>query len=213
MLGVIAGLAEVVGGGANPRAPAKLKIIVESGGKLDEKAALPVPHMFNPVDLKVTRKANWGKHEGQKADGTAQAHNVTFCGADDSLTFTVNLDASEEAEVDLRKELEALYDLTYPFVAVEGIKDAKRAPVVRVEWNDFKFTGVVKNVDATVTLFDPKGRFKRAQVVLSFEGFAYEGSISSTADYFNKPRNKKKAAAPDKAPAFGSGNPLSSMGF
>lgn len=202
MLGVINGLADAVGGGANPRNPAKLKIDME--GK-----EIKLPHLFNPADLKVTRKVTWKAQQGSDADGAQGAPYYVFGGGTDTLTFTLHFDCSEEKDAHLGDEVEALYDLTYPYTTVKSQK-AKRAQLCTVTWKDFKFTGVVDSVDITITLFDHEGRFKRATVVMALQGYAFDRKGLKADKFFEEPREKEKAKEA-KEPKAGGSNPLSGI--
>jgi len=187
MLGVINGLKEALpGAGTNPRNPEKITIKAEKGTDL---AKVSFTHLLNPADLKIHRKVEWDPVSGSAPDGAAGAPYYVFKKGTDTLSFTLNFDASEEKKTDLRPEVEKLYDLTYPYIKIKD-QDAKRGQVVAVEWKSFHFTGVVESVDITVTLFDHEGAWKRASVAISMTGYAFDGKATKVADFFEKPRDK-----------------------
>ena len=68
-----------------------------------------------------------------------------FSGGGDTLSFSVVFDCSEKPGASLTKELEVMYDLTYPYVEF-GTKTPKkdtRAQIVKFRWEMFAFLGVV----------------------------------------------------------------------
>lgn len=151
---------------------------------------------MQPTDIKITRSVTWS--EGQAGESeSGHAHPFyTFSGGTDTLDFSFMLDASENND-DLRDELEAIYDLAYPHH--ETSDGNKRAPLVKVVYGSFAFSGVITKVDFDVTLFDEKGQFKRASVTLSMDGYAFDGEKGKSTDehFFGKP---SEAPARDKSP-------------
>lgn len=197
MLGVLSAIKDGLSS-SGPFSPRKIVFVIEGkdGAMLTGKT---FPHMFNPVDYKIGRKVTWKCSAGDPG-GNGGTQFYAFSSGQDTLSFSVVLDCSEEFGVDLLPEIEALYDLTYPFTKdlEEPSKSQMRAQLVQVLWGKFKFSGVVDSIDVTVNLFDPDGRMKRASVTVAMQGNAF--NAVQPEDFFAKAGAIARTTHYDKAP-------------
>jgi len=175
MLGVLNAIKDATSA-SGPFKPRKVVFQIEGGG------SKTFPHMFNPVDYKIGRKVTWQCESGDAKNGGTPYY--AFSAGQDTLSFSVVLDCSEEFAVDLLPEVQALYDLTVPYTTDTDQASGIRAQTVTIHWGKFKFTGVVESVDITVNLFDPDGRMKRATATLAMKGNAFK--FVDPKVFFNK---------------------------
>lgn len=165
---------------------------------------------LNPTDLTIKRNAKWDPQGAATAEGAAPRPFYKFTGGDDTLTFTFTLDSSETPN-DLTDELEALYDLTYPTKGEGDGKVQKRPPIVYFSWGKFNFQGIVDNVDIKVSLFSPKGHFKRASVTLTIKGDAFAKESRDAKKFMEEQRTKAVAKVQDDK-NDGAGGGLAQLG-
>ena len=134
---------------------------------------------FNPTSFKLGRSVKWSDQSvALQPWGTLQFST----GDSDTMSLSLVLDESEST-ASVLPAMEAYYGLTMP---MKISADVVRPPVVLFRWEEFRFLGVVRAIDADVTLFDATGCPKRAKLSLSLLGRAF-AEASSSAEFFSQP--------------------------
>ena len=82
-------------------------------------------------------------------------------------------------ESDVHKQLKKLHKLTQPSTTH---KDRAQPPILRLDWGDFDFTGVILSLDIRYLLVTEVGFVRRAQVDIDMAGRAF--SAVKTVDAF-----------------------------
>jgi len=75
-------------------------------------------------------------------------------------------------ESDVHKQLKKLHKLTQPTTTH---KDRNQPPILRLEWGDFDFTGIILSLDIRYLLVTEVGFVRRAQVDIDMAGRAFGG--------------------------------------
>jgi hypothetical protein len=120
---------------------------------------------FNPTNLRTGKQAEFAT---RGATGTPQGNRYQFTGSKTaSLDFTFLLDEWEAPPgmgQDVREMVQKLERATNP----EDPRSNKPMPWrMLFVWGSFRFTGYIKSINATYTLFRRNGTPARAEVVVS----------------------------------------------
>lgn len=140
-----------------------------------DDSSLSVTVQFNPTSFKLGRRVTWAEQAAALQPWSTLQYGS---GASDTLSVTLLLDESE-SDASVLPAVEGFYAFTMP---LKVDSDVIRPPVLLFTWEEFRFLGVVQNLDVDVLLFDASGAPKRATVTLSLLGRAF--AEASTADEF-----------------------------
>ena len=127
-----------------------------------------IKFMFNPKDYSMSLQSGWNFKPVKKA-----AEPPEFTGNQmRSLDVEVFLDASDQENGSVADAVEMLFSTVRP--TDKSISAGTPfPPIVVFSWGDSKaFVGVVKSVNASLTLFRPSGLPVRATCKLSMQEFA-----------------------------------------
>ncbi|WP_158624224.1 LysM peptidoglycan-binding domain-containing protein [Micromonospora sp. HM5-17] len=122
----------------------------------------PIPFMFNPNQLTLTKSASWIPHVVR---GAEQVGVPEFSGSEPrSLALTVFLDVTDTHTRTVQQRVESLLACCTPTAASIAAK-APSPPWVKFTWGQFQtvsFYSYVSQVTATYTLFNSSGTPLRA---------------------------------------------------
>lgn len=156
---------------------------------------------FNPSSLAIERANDVG--EGSLTKAAFGGPPKWDTGARDTLSFEAVVDTSMGGAVDLadatafetamlsaisatvglpneESVLELVHDFYRFTLPVDPVPASMkpRPPVVAFVWEAFEFMGFVTSFNADFTLFDHRGRAKRASLTIEMEGRSFSGGIT-----------------------------------
>lgn len=131
-----------------------------STGEVSAGSATKTIHFqFNPQEFSIAKSANW---QTTNVAGSSNAGPAQYMGPNpSSMTLEMFLDASEESDGDVSKDVQKLIDACTPTAASQG-KDRPVPPAVRFGWDKVYFVGYIQQVNARYTLFHSDGKPIRA---------------------------------------------------
>jgi hypothetical protein len=140
---------------------AKLTIVAFRDQKFEQPAGIVWRALFNPTELKFSRK---NRYENAQAPGASGPTTSFANGEPDEISLDFFFDGTGVVEggETVRARLAALLELT----KFQG--DTHMPYYVHLYWGSFTFRGVLKSADVTYTLFDRAGEPLRAKVTAAF---------------------------------------------
>lgn len=126
-----------------------------------------IPFLFNPKDYSMALQSGWNFKPQKKS-----AEPPEFTGHQlRTLDVEMFLDASDIPQGTVAPQIDALFSTVRP-TSMSLMANTPFPPIVVFTWGASKpFTGVVKSVNATLTLFRPSGLPVRATCKVSLQEF------------------------------------------
>jgi hypothetical protein len=117
--------------------------------------------LFNPTDLSVDHGSHYA---AMPVPGLAMPILQYIRGESDILQLELFLDLT-----DLGQDVESSIDFLKSLIHIDPTLHAP--PVIRFDWANFHFTGVVTSLREKLTLFSEDGRILRARINLSVRSY------------------------------------------